>query len=127
MSSRPRRPRPYGDIGAFEVQPNSGPPGQTPPPGAPALQKALRVIQSLQRSGARVARLAFGDFTGDFTSDIVPVFKLRNGRLLLTTFNGVTGQMQAPFTTVQGEAKNRRPGAVAHSGRRSRLRTGDNF
>jgi CSLREA domain-containing protein len=107
------------DIGAFEVQPNPPPappppappppppppplppgqvqPGQIQPPTAQVLQAAVGVIQALQPSGARFSAAAFGEVSGDFVNDIVLAFRLRNNKLLLVTFDGVSGKILGVF------------------------------
>jgi CSLREA domain-containing protein len=78
------------DIGAFEVQ--------SPLPATEAaLQAAVRLIRILQPSGARPAAGAFADLTGDFINDVVLAFKLKNGRLLLLTLDGVDGRIRGVF------------------------------
>jgi len=71
------------DIGAFETQP-------TPQPTGQALQAAIQVFQTL---GARLAALAFADMNADFVNDIVLTLRLRNNRLLIVTFDGVSGKV----------------------------------
>jgi hypothetical protein len=71
------------DIGAFETQPN-------PQPTAQALQAAIQVFQTL---GARLAALAFADMSGDLVNDIVLALRLRNNKLLIVTFDGISGKI----------------------------------
>jgi CSLREA domain-containing protein len=89
------------DIGAFEAPPNplppSLPPGQLQPPTAQALQAAVGVIQALQPSGARFSAAAFGEVNGDFVNDIVLAFRLRGNKLLIVTFDGVSGKILGVF------------------------------
>jgi hypothetical protein len=76
------------DIGAFETQP-------TPQPTAQALQAAIQVLQSV---GGRLAAVAFGDMNGDFVNDIVLAVWLRNNRLVIVTFDGVSGKIVGVVT-----------------------------
>jgi Right handed beta helix region len=87
------------DIGAFEALPNPPPPpsGQVQPPTAQALQAAVGVIQALQPSGARFSAAAFGEVSGDNVNDIVVAFRLHNNKLLLVTFDGVSGKILGVF------------------------------
>jgi fibronectin-binding autotransporter adhesin len=89
------------DIGAFEALPNALPPpppsGQVQPPTAQALQAAVGVIQALQPSGARFSAAAIGEVSGDNVNDIVVAFRLRNNKLLLVTFDGVSGKILGVF------------------------------
>jgi Right handed beta helix region len=83
------------DIGAFETQPS-------PQPTAQALQAAIQILQPL---GARLAALAFGDVSGDFVNDIVLALRLRNNKLLIVTFDGVSGKIVGvlrPFRNAVG-------------------------
>jgi Right handed beta helix region len=79
------------DIGALEVQPN-------PQPTAQALQAAIQAITLVEPSGFRLAAFAIGDVSGDFVSDIVLAFRMRNNKLLIATFDGVDGHIRAVFT-----------------------------
>jgi hypothetical protein len=79
------------DIGAVEVQPN-------PQPTAQAFQAAVQIITLVEPSGFRLAAFAVGDVSGDFVSDIVLAFRLRNNKLLIATFDGVDGHIRAVFT-----------------------------
>jgi Right handed beta helix region len=79
------------DIGAVEVQPN-------PQPTAQAFQAAVQAITLVEPSGFRLAAFAIGDVSGDFVSDIVLAFRLRNNKLLIATFDGVDGHIRAVFT-----------------------------
>jgi hypothetical protein len=81
---------PAPDIGAFEVQPNPGPTAQ-------ALQTAIQALGILQPSGARLAAFAFGDVSGHSVNDIVLALRLRNGRLLVVSFDGVDGHVLGAF------------------------------
>jgi hypothetical protein len=111
---------PAADIGAFEVQP---PPAQPPPPPPPpppspeqprviappsgtAIQEAVRIIQLLQRDGARVAAVAFGELNNDLTTDIVLAFRQRSGKLLVVTVNGASGQIHSVFVPFPAKLKN---------------------
>jgi CSLREA domain-containing protein len=85
------------DIGAFEAPPNPLPSGQLQPPTAQALQAAVGVIQALQPSGARFSAAAFGEVNGDFVNDIVLALRLRSNKLLLVTFDGVSGKILGVF------------------------------
>src|SRR5262249_17638596 len=78
------------DIGAFEEQPN-------PPPTSQALQAAVQAIGILQPGGAHLAAFAFADVNGDHVNDIVLAFRLRNNKLLIATFNGVSGKIVGAF------------------------------
>jgi CSLREA domain-containing protein len=86
------------DIGAFEVQ--------SPLPATEAaLQAAVQLIRILQPSGARPAAGAFADLTGDFINDVVLAFKLKNGRLLLLTLDGVDGRILRAFVPFPAKFK----------------------
>jgi Right handed beta helix region len=78
------------DIGAVEVQPN-------PQPTAQAFQAAVQAITLVEPSGFRLAAFAIGDVSGDFVSDIVLAFRLRNNKLLIATFDGVNGKIVGVF------------------------------
>ena len=78
------------EIGAFEAQPN-------PQPTAQAFQAAIQAVTLLEPSGARLAAVAFGDVNGDNVSDIVLAFRLRSNKLLLATFEGVSGKVVGAF------------------------------
>lgn len=78
------------DIGAFELQ-------SVFPVTKQAVQGVIQLIQGLQRSGTRLAAAAFGDFNGDFSTDIAVALKLRNNRLLVVNFNGVDGSILGVF------------------------------
>jgi hypothetical protein len=78
------------DIGAFEVQPN-------PQPTAQAFQAAVQAITLLQPSGARFAAFALGDVNGDNVKDIVLAFRLRNNKLVIASFDGVSGKIVGVF------------------------------
>jgi hypothetical protein len=78
------------DIGAFEVQPN-------PQPTAQAFQAAIQAVTLLEPSGARLAAVAFGDVNGDNANDIVLAFRLRSNKLLIATFEGVSGKIVGVF------------------------------
>jgi hypothetical protein len=80
------------DIGAFELildAPVS--------PTAQSVRAAVQVIQSLQRSGVRLAAVAFPDLSGDFVSDIVVALKLKTGRLLVVSLDGFAGRILGAF------------------------------
>jgi glucose/arabinose dehydrogenase len=72
--------------GGFEVQPT-----------AQAFQAALQAITLLKPSGARLAAFAIGEVSGDFVSDVVLAFRLRNNKLLVVSFNGVSGKILGVF------------------------------
>jgi hypothetical protein len=74
------------DIGAFEAQPN-------PAPAQQAIQAAAHTIQLLKPAGARMAAVAFGDLNADFVNDIVLALRLRNNKLVIVTFDGVSGKI----------------------------------
>jgi hypothetical protein len=78
------------DIGAFERQPN-------PQPTSQALQAAIGAIGVLQPAGAHLAAFAFADVNADNVNDIVLAFRLRNNKLLIATFNGVSGKIVGAF------------------------------
>jgi hypothetical protein len=83
------------DIGAFETQPALQPTAQ-------ALQAAIQTLQSV---GGRLAAFAFGDMNGDFINDIVLAVRLRNNKLVIVTFDGVSGKIIGafqPFRNVVG-------------------------
>jgi parallel beta-helix repeat protein/predicted outer membrane repeat protein len=80
------------DIGAFELIMDA-----PVPPAAQSLQAAVRAIQSLQPSGARLAAAAFADLSGDFVNDIVVALKLKNGKLLVVSFDGFNGHILNAF------------------------------
>jgi len=81
---------PAPDIGAVEVQPNPGPTGQ-------AIQAAIQAVGILLSGGAHFSAFAFGDVSGDSVNDIVLALRLRNGRLLLASLDGVDGHIQGAF------------------------------
>jgi hypothetical protein len=72
-------------------------PSTAVPPAQAALQEAARVVHLLQPGGTRLAAFAFGDFNSDFTSDIVVAFRLRSGKLLIGTFDGIDGHIRGTF------------------------------
>jgi hypothetical protein len=78
------------DIGAFEVQPN-------PAPTSQAIQAAVQVLTLLQPTGARLAGFATGDINGDNVNDVVVALRLRNGRLLVASFDGAGGKIVGVF------------------------------
>jgi Right handed beta helix region len=80
------------DIGAFELIL----PGPVSPT-AQSIQAAAQAIRSLQPGGARLVTAAFADLGGDFVNDIVLALKLKNGRLLVVTFDGFTAHIVAAF------------------------------
>jgi hypothetical protein len=98
------------DIGAFEVQPPSFlPPGQGQPPTVQALQAALQLVLQLDPSSASLAGGVFAEVSGDSVRDIVLAFRLRNGRLLVVSFDGndghIRGVFQAFTAPVRSDAK----------------------
>jgi predicted outer membrane repeat protein len=86
------------DIGAFEVQPKPGPTAQ-------AIQVAAQTIRVLQPTGARLSAVAIGDVGGDFVSDVVLALRLKNGRLLVVSFDGIDGHIQRAFVPFWNELK----------------------
>jgi hypothetical protein len=81
---------PAPDIGALEAQPNPGPTGQ-------AIQAAIQAVGILQSGGAHFTAFTFGDVSGDSVNDIVLALRLKSGRLLLASLDGVDGHIQGAF------------------------------
>jgi glucose/arabinose dehydrogenase len=67
------------------------------PPTAQAFQAARDAITALAPSGAHLAAFAIGDVNGDFVDDIVLAVRLRNHKLLVVSFNGVSGKILSAF------------------------------
>jgi hypothetical protein len=91
------------DIGAFEL--TAPPPGQVQPPSAQALQAAVQLIRAFQPAGGHLAAGGFADFNADFTSDIALAFRLKNGRLLVVTFDGADGHVLGAFVPFPAKVK----------------------
>jgi len=80
------------DIGAFELfMPVAA------PPTAQGFQAAFGMVQSLQATGAHFVAVAFADLSDDFVKDIVVALKLKNGRLVVVSFDGFSGRMVSAF------------------------------
>jgi hypothetical protein len=66
-------------------------------PAPQASQAAAQIVQTLQRGGAKLAAFAFAETNGDTAKDIVLAFRLRNGKLLVATLDGVNGGVLGAF------------------------------
>jgi len=82
-----------GVIGTFTVNA----PASIAAPSQGAVQEAGKTVQLLQGVGASLAAVALGEVSGDFTSDIVVAFRLRNKTLLIASFSGVNGKIVGVF------------------------------